>query len=638
MGNWDVFIMYSGDSWMNAFDQWYYWELSNFLLNQEDSNENIIYIEENEDDETSLLHHPVDSKNLVQSSFPLQQQKQQKEIKKEEPEEINPLSLSSSQISIPLSTSPPIYASSVPVPSNIYEPAKPRASTETTTARATPKNSQSDQNPPTAVPQKSSSTWKIGRKRFDSTPLIVKEQRMSRISSKREEINENNNNNSSSSHQENNNNNPQENIDQEKHNNINSNNNNLNEIENQNENDNNNNNNRKLKNNRSAKIQRMNSYRISVGLLEETHKDKHDTPGLLPDIVILLPPCLHPTNPCSFIGFDIPAPNFHIPAPGSSQKTNYNIQKATLMKLVEHLTTPYSHDLQYMKIFMLTYIYFTTPQTLLRLLIRRYFVYPGKSLHGPNELQEWEERVKKPIKLRVFNILKFWLENYEMDFEQNLLTCIKEFAQKSLPPIMSKQILRVLVQKRNGAGKPKTVSDFQFNAAPPYPDVPKNIFSQTLHIWDISDLEISRQLTIIEFNLFSAIRPRELLNQSWKHPKRQKISPNILKMLARFQDLSGKWVPQMIERAPDLRQKVKVLKRFINISMELMKLNNFHDAMAILQGIKIQCEIRFHRIWASLPNKFKKDYQSLEDIMNYEEQYKEHLPSRHPCIPHLGKY
>ena len=93
-----------------------------------------------------------------------------------------------------------------------------------------------------------------------------------------------------------------------------------------------------------------------------------------------------------------------------------------------------------------------------------------------------------------------------------------------------------------------------------------------------------------------------------------------------------------MERAPLLRQKVKVLKRLINIATELLKLHNFHDAMAIYQGIKSEYQIRYPRIWEDLPSKFKRDYQLLEDIMIYEEHYKDLLPNRHPCIPFLGTF
>lgn len=614
MGNWDVFIMYSGDNWMRAFNQWYYWELANSLLNQKDSDENIIYGKEVDDDNLTLnsLMIPLVSKNLITKDKNIDDEKEEtKNEKKEEPEE-------NIQINIPIipSTSPPKNISrSIPTPQN-YVNTNPQKLSSSVPAVLEDSRVNSDSslrsnntfkekekekdniNEPTTnanTNANATSTWKIGKKRRSTnirtlTPLAESDSQKRIIDINKEDISK-------------------EDISKEDSN-----------KEDSNKEDTN-------TNRENVKVQRMRSYQMMVGLIDKAiHPDSEN--AVLPDISILLPPCLLPRF-STFKRFTIPSPCFE-----RTPSTKNVIERATLLKLLERLTTPYSHDLHYMKTFMLTYTYFTTPQTLLQLLVRRYFISPGDKL-SEEELKEWEEQVKKPVKLRVFNILKFWLENYEIDFEPHLMTSMKEFAKKALPPIMSKQILRVIVHKRGGE-RPKTLTDYQFNAAPPYPDVPKNIFSQTLQIWDVSDLEISRQLTIIEFNLFSAIRPRELLNQSWKHPKRKKISPNILNMLSRFQELSTKWVPQMIEQEPVLKQKVKVLKRLINIASELMKLNNFHDAMAILEGIRVNCVTRFPRIWADLPNKFKKDFLTLEDILNYEERYKAHLPDRHPCIPHLG--
>lgn len=391
-----------------------------------------------------------------------------------------------------------------------------------------------------------------------------------------------------------------------------------------------------------VKLNQFRARQLSTALMcEFCSNPEQDQSTLLPELGLLLPPCLRAgDHTIEVLGLP-PFNSQQTVAPPAQPPGKVSIKSATLIKLVEHLTTPYGHDLQYMKTFLLTYIYFTSPQTLFKLLIRRYFIFPGESMVLT---PDWEERIKTPIRLRVFNILKVWLENYDMDFGQHLLSSLKEFSKKHLAPIMSQQILKLIRHKRLGYfDKPKTVSDFQFNAAPPYPDVPKNIFSQTLGIWEVSDLEIARQLTIIEFNLFSAIRPRELLNQAWKVPKfrqgTRSTSPNIMEMLRRFNDIRTKWVPTMIERAPLLKQKVKVLKRFILIAGELLKLNNFHDATAILQGIKLECEIRFHGIWADLPNRFKREFRVMEGIVSSEEQYKAALPNRHSvlhsCIPIL---
>jgi hypothetical protein len=76
-------------------------------------------------------------------------------------------------------------------------------------------------------------------------------------------------------------------------------------------------------------------------------------------------------------------------------------------------------------------------------------------------------------------------------------------------PTRSRSILRTLRQYRYRAysGREReTTLEYQFNSEPPYPEVPKNIFSRTLFISDVAPVEIARQLTLIEFNLFSQVK------------------------------------------------------------------------------------------------------------------------------------
>jgi hypothetical protein len=83
---------------------------------------------------------------------------------------------------------------------------------------------------------------------------------------------------------------------------------------------------------------------------------------------------------------------------------------------------------------------------------------------------------------------------------------------------------------------------------PPEPKVPRNVFSPSLSLMDINDEELARQLTLMEFETFRAIRvrhahahahartgdwlgltplgsclvqPSELLNQVWNKPKQR---------------------------------------------------------------------------------------------------------------------
>lgn len=54
--------------------------------------------------------------------------------------------------------------------------------------------------------------------------------------------------------------------------------------------------------------------------------------------------------------------------------------------------------------------------------------------------------------------------------------------------------------------------------------MPKNIFSSSLSLKDIDELEIARQLTLIDFNIFALVTPIEFLNRYATQPMHACIS------------------------------------------------------------------------------------------------------------------
>lgn len=51
-----------------------------------------------------------------------------------------------------------------------------------------------------------------------------------------------------------------------------------------------------------------------------------------------------------------------------------------------------------------------------------------------------------------------------------------------------------------------------------------------LRILDFDPLELARQITLIEFEMFRSIKPTEFLDQAWLSKDKEKLAPGILSM------------------------------------------------------------------------------------------------------------
>lgn len=112
-----------------------------------------------------------------------------------------------------------------------------------------------------------------------------------------------------------------------------------------------------------------------------------------------------------------------------------------------------------------------------------------------------------------------------------------------------------------------------------------------------SPIELARQLTLIEYKLFAAIKPSECVAQHWMSKKKDELAPNILKMISRFNEVSN-WVSSEIVKCTDLAQRTTVLKMVIDIAENCYKLNNFNAVMEIISGLHSSSVFRLKQTWA----------------------------------------
>jgi len=82
---------------------------------------------------------------------------------------------------------------------------------------------------------------------------------------------------------------------------------------------------------------------------------------------------------------------------------------------------------------------------------------------------------------------------------------------------------------------------------------------------DFDPLEVARQLTLIEFDLFKAITAQECLGQAWNKPDHDIIAPNLSAMTKHFNTFTL-WVCTEVVREEKVASRAKSIAKFIVIT------------------------------------------------------------------------
>jgi len=177
---------------------------------------------------------------------------------------------------------------------------------------------------------------------------------------------------------------------------------------------------------------------------------------------------------------------------------------------------------------------------------------------------------------------------------------------------------------------------------PPEPRVTKNIFQPQSNLFQVVDeVEIARQLTLIEFHMFTQITPNELLNKLWlNEDTKYKVAPHVVEMRSRFQDVAN-WTAITILTAENKpKSRAKVMEKFIKIAENLKILKNYQTLYAILNGLNYTPVTRLTLTFAEITTpKVKETLQDLNNIMSPDSDRKNYrdlmIMAGLPCIPYL---
>ncbi|KAL1847411.1 Ras guanine nucleotide exchange factor bud5 [Diaporthe australafricana] len=327
----------------------------------------------------------------------------------------------------------------------------------------------------------------------------------------------------------------------------------------------------------------------------------------------------------------------------------------SLPALVERLTTHESTpDALFVSTFFLTFRLFCTPTKLAEALTDR-FEYVGDSPH-----------MSGPVRLRVYNVFKGWMESHWRDeTDHKALESIKLFAETRLPstlPPASKRLLD-LVQRVSSTDTtlvPRFVSSMGKNNAAvsqyiavdtpmPAPALTKSQ-AHALVVWkaggncptimDFDPLEIARQITAKQMGIFCSILPEELLGSQWMK-KGGAGSPNVKALTALSTELSN-LVAENILHYNEVKKRAAVIKQWIKIAHQCLELNNYDALMAIICSLNSSTITRLRKTWDIVSPKRRDMLKALQAIVEPAQNHKalrarlaDHVP---PCLPFQGMF
>ncbi|KAJ3390817.1 Kinesin-like protein kif22 [Lobulomyces angularis] len=377
------------------------------------------------------------------------------------------------------------------------------------------------------------------------------------------------------------------------------------------------------------------------------------------------------------------------------------IKAATTEKLADHLLDPVEYDSQYLATFMLSYKLFITSNKLLDKIIETINLSKYNNNGKKNSIPPSYSKVSQIL---IFWIENYWsdfqddaillsdLEKFIETIPSPQLTLklkqalsdkknsVEQLGEKTLsnapkpilPKFLSKRYSSLEISQRtlatsihqnnfsailgtsmnnipslsgsntsltdNGKERPNSIWGLGFGKK-----LSENLWEETKYkFMDWEPLELARQITLIEFEFFYAIKPREFLDLAWMKPDKDLKSPNIMKMVKWSNHVVNWIISEIVSVKDSTKSRAIVFEKVVMIAYHLDKLKNYNGLKEFIAALQSSSVYRLKKTKESVSAKYLKIYDDLAKIISSELNYKnlrgKVMHSEPPLIPFPGVY
>ncbi|ELT95072.1 hypothetical protein CAPTEDRAFT_226962 [Capitella teleta] len=263
------------------------------------------------------------------------------------------------------------------------------------------------------------------------------------------------------------------------------------------------------------------------------------------------------------------------------------------------------------------------------------------------DVKRFRKEYSKPVQFRVLNVLRHWVDQHWYDFEWNqeqLLAKLNTFLESVKGKAMRKwveSINKVITRKQNALGAEKH-KQLTFQSQPPNVEWHITRKPHDFDIMTLHPIEIARQVTLLEFDLYRAVKPSEMVGSVWVKKQKTVTSPNLLRMMQHSTCFTF-WLEKCILTAEQFEERVAVLSRILEIMMVFQELNNFNGVLEVISALHSAPVFRLEHSFEEVDqknHKLMKAFDEAKDLnSDHFKRYIEKLRSIDPpCVPFLGMY